>query len=136
MSKYEVVSNWIKTCDKITTWLYCNAILMENNSVSVSFLSENTITPYINGSQEKEFLFTIDFVQAYDTYQSDTNMHSIEDTQAIIDWVKSQTTLPDFGTGFETYSVEIDEQVPGMLVDQDLSLCKYQFNCKINFFQE
>ena len=136
MSKYEVVSNWIKTCDKITTWLYCNAILMENNSVSVSFLSENTVTSYINGSQEKEFLFTIDFVQAYDTYQSDTNMNSIEDTQAIIDWVKSQTTLPDFGTGFETYSIEIDEQVPGMLVDRDLSLCKYQFNCKINFFQE
>ena len=136
MSKYEVVSNWIKTCDKITTWLYCNAILMENNSVSVSFLSENTVTSYINGSQEKEFLFTIDFVQAYDTYQSDTNMHSIEDTQAIIDWVKSQTTLPDFGTGFKTYSIEIDEQVPGMLVDRDLSLCKYQFNCKINFFQE
>ena len=136
MSKYEVVSNWIKTCDKITTWLYCNAILMENNSVSVSFLSENTVTPYIDGSQEKEFLFTIDFVQAYDTYQSDTNMHSIEDTQAIIDWIKSQTTLPDFGDGFETYSVEIDEQVPGILVDQDLSLCKYQFNCKIKFFQE
>ena len=136
MSKYEVISNWIKTCTYIDQWLYFNAILMENNSISISPVSENTVTPYIDGSEDKEFLFIIDFVQSYDTEMSETNMHSIEDTQQIIDWVKSQTTLPDFGDGFKTESVEVDELVPGILVDQDLCLCKYQFNCRIKFFQQ
>lgn len=136
MSKYEVVSNWIKTCDRITTWLYFNAILMENNNISISPISENTVQDYIDGSKDKELLFAIDFVQLYDTEMSETNMHSIEDTQEILNWVKSQTTLPNFGVGFVTESVEVEDEVPGTLVDQNLGLCKYQFNCKIKFFQE
>ena len=129
MSKYEVISNWIKTCTYIDQWLYFNAILMENNSISISPISENVIDDYISGSKLKELIFAIDFIQLYDTQMSETNMHSIEDTQQILDWVKSQTTLPDFGDGFETESVEVDDSVPGTLVDQDLNLCKYQFTC-------
>ena len=136
MSKYEVISNWIKTCTYIDQWLYFNAILMENNSISISPISENVIDDYISGSKLKELIFAIDFIQLYDTQMSETNMHSIEDTQQILDWVKSQTTLPDFGDGFETESVEVDDSVPGTLVDQDLNLCKYQFTCKVTFYQE
>ena len=36
---------------------------------------------------------------------------------------------------FETEKIEVDDSVPGTLVDQNLSLCKYQFNCKIVFFK-
>ena len=136
MSKYKVISDWMSTCDKITTWLYFNAILMENNQISVNPISENEIVTYIDGSSLNEFIFTIDFIQLYDTEQSNTNMHSIEDTQDIIDWVKSQTTLPDFGDGHETESVEVNDSVPGTLIDQDLNLCKYQFTCKVIFYKK
>ena len=57
MSKYEVISNWIKTCTYIDQWLYFNAILMENNSISISPISENVIDDYINGSKLKELIF-------------------------------------------------------------------------------
>ena len=136
MSKYKVISDWMSTCDKITTWLYFNAILMENNQISINPISENKIEPYIDGSSLNELIFTIDFIQLYDTEQSNTNMHSIEDTQDIIDWVKSQTTLPDFGDGHETESVEVNDSVPGTLIDQDLNLCKYQFTCKVIFYKK
>ena len=136
MSKYKVISDWMSTCDKITTWLYFNAILMENNQISINPISENEIVTYIDGSSLNELIFTIDFIQLYDTEQSNTNMHSIEDTQDIIDWVKSQTTLPDFGDGHETESVEVNDSVPGTLIDQDLNLCKYQFTCKVIFYKK
>lgn len=135
MSKYEIISEWLKTCDQITSWLYFNAILMEDNSVSINPISENKIVQYIDGSAEKELLFAIDFVQSYDTEMSETNLRSIEDTQAVIDWVKSQTTLPDFGTGCETESVEVLDEVPGTLIDQNINCCKYQYTCRVKFYQ-
>jgi hypothetical protein len=136
MSKYEVISEWLKTCDQITNWLYFNAILMEENNVSITPISGGNVIPYIDGSSERELLFAIDFVQAYDTETSTTNLRSIEDTLDVIEWVKTQTVLPDFGDGFETESIEVDDEVPGTLVDQDNHLCKYQYICKIKFFQE
>ena len=109
---------------------------MENNSISISPISDNLLDVYLNNSELREFVFAIDFIQLYDTEMSQTNMHSIEDTQQILDWIKSQTILPDFGTGFETENIEVNDSVPGTLVDQDLSLCKYQFMCKITFYKQ
>jgi hypothetical protein len=95
MSKYEVISEWLKACDQITNWLYFNAILMEENNVSITPISDGNVIEYINGSSERELLFAIDFVQAYDTETSSTNLRSIEDTLDVIEWVKTQTVLPD-----------------------------------------
>jgi len=50
MSKYEIVSNWVKTCTYIDQWLYFNAILMEDNSISISPISENVIEEYVKNT--------------------------------------------------------------------------------------
>ena len=51
------------------------------------------------------------------------------------EWFKTETTLPDFGTDKIVNSIEITQDIPDIVVDQDAGLCKYQIQGKVQFLQ-
>lgn len=133
MTKLETLYEWLGTCEIIADWLYFNAVRMEQNNVSLNPISDNVITPYASGASENELVFAIDFIKLYDLEQSDTNIDSMESVLGLAEWISTETTLPDFGDGFITNKVEILEEVPSILVDQDSNLCKYQFQARVSY---
>jgi len=134
VTKLEILWEWLKTCELIEGWLYFNAVRLEENNVSLSMIGNNTIQDYISGSSERELVFSIDFMQLHDLEQSDTNLKSTEEVIGLADWIES-AILPDFGESCVVEKVEILEEIPSVLIDQDLNLCKYQFQARVLYLQ-
>jgi len=73
-------------------------------------------------------------MQLHDLEQSDTNLKSTEEVIGLADWIES-AILPDFGESCVVEKVEILEEIPSVLIDQDLNLCKYQFQARVLYLQ-
>lgn len=134
MTKLEILWEWLKTCELIDGWLYFNAVRLEENNVSLGMIGNNTIQDYISGTSERELVFFIDFMQLHDLEQSYTNLKSTEEVIGLADWIES-ADLPDFGESCVVDKVEILEEIPSVLIDQDLNLCKYQFQARVLYLQ-
>lgn len=133
MTKLEIMYNWMKACPSITNWLYFNAIRMEDNEVTLNTISDVKTAKYANGSSENDFVFEINFIQKYDTEQSNSNLRGMEETLEIADWIESQTVLPNFGANYEANGFEIDEHIPTQVIDQELGLCAYKFQVRFKY---
>lgn len=138
MNLYDQLTDWIKTNYMAlnSDWLYFNAIRMDIGSNSVNSVSGNMVTQkYTDGSTENELTFAIALIRLYSAEQSDDNVNAINEVSNLVEWFKTETTLPDFGTDKVVNSIEITQNIPDIVVDQDAGLCKYQIQGKVQFLQ-
>ena len=138
MNLYDQLTDWIKTnyTALSSDWLYFNAIRMDIGSNSVNSVSGSTITEkYMDGSTENELPFAIALVRLYSAEMSDDNVNAINEVANLVEWFKTETTLPDFGTDKIVNSIEITQDIPDIVIDQDAGLCKYQILGKVQFLQ-
>lgn len=136
MNKYEKLSDWLLGYTTIGNWLYFNVIRMEGGSSSVQSVPGNTIiSEYIDGSKERELVFAISMIRLYDTEMSENNLAAIAEVESFENWIESQTTLPDFGTGYLVHEVEILEHVPNLSIEQDINVCNYLFQCRVKYLE-
>ena len=138
MNLYDQLTDWIKTnyTALSSDWLYFNAIRMDIGSNSVNSVSGSTITEkYMDGSTENELAFAIALVRLYSAEMSDDNVNAINEVSNLVEWFKAEATLPDFGTDKVVNSIEITQDIPDIVIDQDAGLCKYQIQGKVQFLQ-
>lgn len=138
MNLYDQLTDWIKTnyTALSSDWLYFNAIRMDIGSNSVNSVSGNMVTQkYTDGSTENELTFAIALIRLYSAEMSDDNVNAINDVSNLVEWFKTETTLPDFGADKVVNSIEITQNIPDVVVDQDAGLCKYQILGKVQFLQ-
>lgn len=139
MNIYEELAQWIQEnyTPISTDWLYFNANRMEAGSNSINSIpGTKTTSSYLDGSSENEIPFAIAFIRLYSAEMSDDNLVAIAEMQSIAEWINSQTTFPDFGTDKIVHSIDLTQDIPDILVDQDLGLCKYQITGNINYLQQ
>ena len=101
MNLYDQLTDWIKTnyTALSSDWLFFNAIRMDMGSNSVNSVSGSMITEkYMDGSTENELTFAIALVRLYSAEMSDDNEHAINEVANLVEFFKTETTLPDFGT--------------------------------------
>ena len=138
MNLYDQLTDWIKSnYDAISSdWLYFNAIRMDIGSNSVNSISGAMVTEkYTNGATENELPFAIALIRVYSAEMSDDNVNAINEVNNFVEWIKTETTLPDFGSDKVVNSIEITQDLPDIVVDQDAGLCKYQIQGKVQFLQ-
>ena len=138
MNLYDQLTDWIKAnyTALSSDWLYFNAIRMDIGSNSVNSVSGNMVTQkYTDGSTENELTFAIALIRLYSAEMSDDNVNAINEVANLVEWFKTETTLPDFGTDKIVNSIEITQDIPDIVIDQDAGLCKYQIQGKVQFLQ-
>ena len=138
MNLYDQLTDWIKANYTAISsdWLYFNAIRMDIGSNSVNSVSGAMVTKrYTNGATENELTFAIALIRMYSAEMSDDNVNAINEVANLVEFFKTETTLPDFGSDKIVNSIEITQDLPDIVVDQDAGLCKYQIQGKVQFLQ-
>ena len=124
----------------------------DNKQIVVSANDKAIDRPYIDGSVQKRYTFTImDYKSvAYNaiakiigpgsiSYQPDENMEELFDTQAIIDWITEQDlarNYPDFGEDCVIDEMKALSDNPNLnTVDTSVTpaLAKYSISIQINY---
>ena len=138
MDKFEQLQTWLNTYESIGTWLYFNVIPYDiGNSVLQSVPGNTVVQDFNDGSKEHDLVFALAMVKLYDDNQSSVNIDAIKEIGNFIDWLNTEETLPRFDSNITVNYVEVLENVPTLSVDStDQPMCKYQFQCKVNYLEQ
>ncbi len=152
MDKTQAVIEYLLTCPKIANSpLYFNFInAQDEDKQFLTVANEKTLhKPYIDGSVEKRFTFTIiDYrsvaYQEMARYNITAN-ESVEeylDVQALIDWVNEQEDLqnyPDFGEDCIVERIGTATENPnlnGVDTQANPALAKYSISIQIDYLDK
>lgn len=137
-NKYEALRDWLLNYTQLTGWLYFNVTNIEQNNTSLNSVpGDSELNQFIDGSAEKELIFAIDMVKAYDTGTSDTNLDAIQEVNAFSKWITEHNqaqNFPDFD-GCIVSEIKVLESAPSASVDNEQGLIKYQFQCRISYLE-
>lgn len=149
MDKNQAVIDYMLTCPTIANNpVFFNAIqAKDNNKEIITIANDRSIhKPYIDGSVEKRYSFTIcDFrsisfnplvpIQGF----NNENVTDMLDVQGVIDWIDEQNDLrnyPDFGTDCDMLEIKTVTDNPSLNgIDTNLTpaLAKYSFSVQIDY---
>lgn len=145
----KAVVMYLSTCPQVASNpLFFNAINAKDNDKQLVTVASSTASnkPYIDGSVEKKFTFTIiDFRSV--VYQpvvkipgySNENLDEMLDVQAIIDWISEQNdkrNFPDFGENAIIDSISATSNTPNLNgIDTSVTpaLAKYSISIQITY---
>lgn len=136
MMKAEAISNYIKMYPQLYTWLYFNVVMEAPNEAALLTDSDNVLNEYIDGSKDREYLFSVALMKSYDTGTSDINMQAMKEVNNFIDWVKSNNDTgiyPDFGENCDVESVEVLTDVPELATDSEQNIARYLIYMRIPY---
>lgn len=137
INKYDRIAIWLKGYTPLSTnWIYFNVTPVDAGSVSLnSVQNQRTSAVFNNGDAEVELVFVINLITYFDSGTSDINMEAMEEFENISDWIEKQNnaeSFPDFGTDVIS-NIEVLETNPGVSVDTDENLAKYQGQYRISY---
>lgn len=138
MDRNEAVSEFIKSYPALYSWLYFNTINMMSGAVALITDSDNLVQKFINGVEERSYIFNIAFVQTYDSGTSETNMQAMKEAQNFNAWVKEQDSLknyPDFGEDI-VLSLNVLSEIPLMTIDTESSVANYMLQLSISYLRK
>lgn len=134
--KAEAIRDYIKLYPQLYTWLYFNTVVESPGNTSMLTDSDNVLQEYIDGSKDREYLFSVAMVKEYDTGTSDINMDALKETESFIQWVQSNNEtniFPDFGDKCSIDSVEVLTDVPELAVDPEKNIARYLISMRIPY---
>lgn len=138
MDRNEAVSDFIKTYPALYSWLYFNTVNMQSGDVAMITDEDREVNMFIDGTQEREYIFNIAFVQMYDNSTSDTNMQAMEETQNFNAWIKEQNfarNYPDFGKD-TVNSINVLSEIPLMGIDENSNTASYMLQLSISYLRK
>lgn len=152
MDKTQAVIEYILTCPSIVnSAFYFNFINAQNEDKQfLTSSNEKTLhTPYIDGSVEKRFTFTIIDYRSV-AYQemaraqliSNEAVEEYLDVQSLMDWINEQDTLqnyPDFGKNCVVERIGTATENPnlnGVDTQANPALAKYSISIQIDYLDK
>ena len=149
MDKNSAIINYILQCPQIiNSPLYFNFIDAKDNTTQIITSSNDRYTekPYITGSVEKLFTFTMvifksiteDAIVKLEGFAHE-NVEELAYIQELIDWIVEQNELhnyPDFGTDCDVISIKTTEENPrlvGINTDTTPALAMYNVTIQIEY---
>lgn len=152
IDKNEVMVNYILTCPEFTEYkLYFNYAEETDNSNHFVTISDNIREKYIDGSQLKEYTFSIISYKSVSpsalvldngtlTIKPNENIEEMAEVQKIINWVNEQNEIknfPNFGPGTmveEMSCTNDDPNLAGITTDNTgTPLAKYSIIIRITY---
>lgn len=134
--KEQAIKDYINKYPQLYSWLYFNVVLESPGNTSLLTDSDNILAEYIDGSKEREYLFSVAMVKNYDAGTSDINMLAMQETQNFIAWVQnnnSEKILPDFGEKCMVDDVEVITEVPTLAVDTEKNMARYLISMRVPY---
>lgn len=141
MNIYKQVNDWLLEYTALNNWIYFNATPYVSGAVAMNSVAGDRVKKsFINGDIEKELVFAIDMVTEYDaTGTSDINLNAIDEVSHFCEWLEEQEinkNYPYFGDNCVIDKVEVLNNVPSLMVNQEQMLSKYQFQARITYTQK
>ena len=149
MDKSQAVLTFLQTCEYISSDpLFFNFGNVEDNAHQVIVSSDDIAlhAPFIDGSVEKRFTFSIDSFKsvAYNPVVStqlanDENLEEFQSVQQILDWITAQDNLhnyPDFGNDCIIDEMKVLTTKPELVgVDTSLNppMAVYRISIQIDY---
>lgn len=143
------VIEYLLTCPAIANNpVFFNAIQAEDNTKEIVTIASdrNSHTPFIDGSVEKTYTFTIiDFRSmsylpiVIGTGYSNENVEDMLDVQGVIDWIEEQNdnrNFPNFGESCVIDSIHTGADNPdlnGLDTNSSPALAKYSISVIVNY---
>lgn len=138
--KSKAVWKFISKCPLIPGYLTFNSIEEFVNSTGlIPVSSEDSIQEYTDGSKKIEYIFAITQMKPFDTGTNETNLVSLADMQAFVDWVKAQDAAgnyPEFPDNCIIESIEPLQNMPDLAGVDASMVAKYMFQFRIIYIQE
>lgn len=134
--KAEAIRDYLNRYPQLYTWLYFNTVVESPDNTSMLTDSDNVLQKYIDGSKDREYLFSVAMVKEYDTGTSDINMQALNETQSFIEWVQSNNennVFPDFGEKCGIDEVEVLTEVPNLAIDPEKNVARYLISMRIPY---
>ena len=134
--KAKGLEDYIKLYPQLYDWLYFNVINETPGDMSLLTDNINVLKRYIDGTAEKEYIFSIAMLASYDSGTSDININALQEADNFIKWIKEQnnkTIYPDFGIDCDVYSVEVLTEVPQLTINSENNIARYMITAKVNF---
>lgn len=136
--KEKAINDYIKEYPQIHDWLYFNVVLESPGNTSVITDSDNVLQEMIDGSKEREYLFSIAMIQTYDEGTSDTNMEALEETKKLMDWVhenNKNSDYPKFPDNCIMDDVEVLTEVPQLTIDIEHKVSRYLISMRVPYIE-
>lgn len=138
--KSKAVWKFISKCPLIPGYLTFNSIEEFVGSTGlIPVSSEDSIQEYTDGSKKIEYIFAITQMKPFDTGTNETNLVSLADMQAFVDWVKAQDAAgnyPEFPDNCIIESIEPLQNMPDLAGVDASMVAKYMFQFRIIYIQE
>lgn len=138
MDKNKAVYEYLQNYPQLHSWLYFNTVENAPNNASMLTGNDVIINEYIDGSNLKNYIFSVAFLCEYDTGTSDINSDAVEEVSHFVEWIEEQEergVFPDFGENAAVISILINDTVPNMAVDNESGIARYTFNVVISYVE-
>lgn len=134
--KEQALKDYISNYPQLYSWLYFNVVLESPGNTSLLTDSDNVLNEYIDGSKEREYLFSVAMVKEYDSGTSDINMYAMQESANFVEWIKSNNDagiFPDFGENCIIEHIEVITEVPTLAVDIERNVARYLISLRIPY---
>lgn len=136
---FDMFKEWLlDNYNNIGEWISINVIKTEQDNTSIMSQSSYIEKKYDDGSKEITLPITITFIKDYDTEQSDVNSKSMDEVVTFIEWLQQmdyEGIYPNLGDNITVNEMEVVD-VPGVLVNTEENLARYDVSCTINYLKE
>lgn len=140
MDKNKALMEYIAEYPQVYSWIYFNTITMLPGNTSLLTDADQLITSYINGSEEREYIFNVAFIHPYDTNTSDINVDAMAETENFINWIDEQNLIaryPDWSSNnLNITGIEVLSKIPLMTIDNTTNTAQYVIQCRITYWKE
>ena len=135
--KPKAVKEWALSCPSIDA-LKVNATVMGADEKSIIFqTNERSVVEYIDGSAERELMFSLDYVLPWTDEDDGVNEEALDAVNSWIEWVSEAypDNVPDFGDSCTIMAVEPNQNM-SELVEVSQGLARYQLSAVIRYREE
>lgn len=135
--KPKAVKEWALSCPSIDA-LKVNATVMGADEKSIIFqTNERSVVEYIDGSAERELIFSLDYVLPWTDEDDGVNEEALDAVNSWIEWVSEAypDNVPDFGDSCTIMAVEPNQNM-SELVEVSQGLARYQLSAVIRYLEE
>ena len=134
--KAKGLEDYIKLYPQLYDWLYFNVINETPGDMSLLTDNINVLKKYIDGSAEKEYIFSVAMLANYDNGTSDINIDALQEADNLIKWIEEQNSksiYPDFGEKCNVQGVEVLTEVPQLTINSENNIARYMITAKVYF---
>lgn len=135
--KPKAVKEWALSCPSIDA-LKVNATVMGVNEKSIIFqTNERSVVEYIDGSAERELIFSLDYVLPWTDEDDGVNEEALDAVNAWIEWVSEAypSNVPDFGSRCTIIGVEPNQNMTE-LAEVGQGLARYTLSATVRYLEK